>query len=120
VTPESFREAAVETFLRVHARPSRGWERTSEASPFDLFLLQPSPGGVRATFVVVKNVDDPSDGDLSDTETRFGLFAERHSAAYVVARYRLIDGEPSSERLFRPFLEPPPPECEIVFEVTRA
>ncbi|MGI0129508.1 MAG: hypothetical protein ACREDK_06140 [Thermoplasmata archaeon] len=67
--------------------------------------------------MAVKCVDGQNDGALSDAETEFGLTAERLGAAYVVARYRVVDGRTLSEQLFRPFLEPKLPECEIVFEV---
>ena len=117
MTGESSRHAAVDAFLRNHTRPSSRRGRISETPPFDLFLLRPASGGILATFVVVKCVDDENDGALTATETEFGLSAERLGAAYVVARYRVVDGRPQSEQLFRPFLEPTPPECEIVFEV---
>ena len=99
-------ELAERTFAARHVRPPARWVRASTTSPFDLMILQPDDGQLRATFVQVKTAPGRRSSDLSEAEVEFGRYAELHGSAYVIARYQVIGHTVTAEQLYRPFAGP--------------
>ncbi len=114
-------ELAERTFASRHVRPPARWIRASTTSPFDLMVLRPDGGQLRATFVEIKTAPGRRASDLSEAETAFGQFAETHGCPYVIARYRVVGTQVTAEELYRPYstVEWRPAEVEVEFEVSK-
>ena len=114
-------ELAERTFAARHVRPPARWVRASTTSPFDLMILGPDGGQLRAIFVEVKTASGRRSSDLSEAEREFGRFAEANGSPYVIARYRVVGDSVGAEELYRPFAtsEAQPPDVELEFEVSK-
>ena len=114
-------ELAERTLTSRHVRPPARWVRASTTSPFDLLMLRPDNGRLKATFVEIKTARGRRSSDLSEAEVEFARFAEVHGCPYVIARYRVVGNAATAERLYRPFSggESRLSEVELEFEVSK-